>query len=62
MRFDYPTLRKEREGSGTRRWVAGIEPKSVVLMKSRLKVEYAVHYTEIPCSWLALLKMTTLRS
>ena len=26
--FDYPTLRKEREGWGTRRLVAGIEPKA----------------------------------
>jgi hypothetical protein len=28
VRFDYPTLRKEREGWGTRRWVEGKEPKS----------------------------------
>src|SRR5271170_6598734 len=28
VRFAYPTLRKEREGWGTRRLVAGIEPKS----------------------------------
>jgi len=27
VRFEYPTLRKEREGWGTRRLVAGIEPK-----------------------------------
>ena len=26
MRADYPTLRKEREGWGTRRWVEGKEP------------------------------------
>src|ERR1700677_1116100 len=30
VRFDYPTLRKEREGWGTRRLVAGIDPKKRV--------------------------------
>jgi hypothetical protein len=28
VRFEYPTLRKEREGWGTRRLVAAIDPKS----------------------------------
>ena len=28
VRFDYPTLRKKREGWGTRRFAAGIKPKS----------------------------------
>ena len=29
-RFDYPTLRKRREGWGTRTLVAGMKPKSVL--------------------------------
>jgi hypothetical protein len=31
VRFAYPTLREEREGWGTRRLVAGMDPKSVFL-------------------------------
>jgi hypothetical protein len=38
--INYPTLRKEREGWGTRQLVAGIEPKSAFLplLARRLKV------------------------
>jgi hypothetical protein len=35
-RFDYPTLRKEREGWGTRRLVAGTEPEGRLLAIGKL--------------------------
>jgi hypothetical protein len=34
VRPDYPTLRKEREGWGTRQLVEGIEPKGAFLLPS----------------------------
>jgi hypothetical protein len=36
VRPDYPTLRKEREGWGTRQLVEGIEPKGAFLLPSHL--------------------------
>jgi hypothetical protein len=36
VRFDHPTLRKEREGWGTRRLVAGLEPKGALVWNQRL--------------------------
>ncbi len=39
VKFDYPTLREEREGWGTRRLVAGTELKSAFIPPSTCAID-----------------------